>query len=387
MSLKRNVIVAAVAASLALTGTAVAGGVKYKNDDGDYVKLGGRIQLQYHNVNPDGGSSSDSLFFRRFRPYIEGSTHANWKGKFQWDMGKAGDNNEVAVKDAYMQYTGFDNIKVTVGNAKSTFSREALTSSKKQQLVERTFVGDHNYGSLDRTTGVHVTGHTASKTIEWGAQIAQAAIDPDAKKLDFDSLANRNADFNEGFVYGARVDFHPFGQLKKSQGDFKGAQKATIGVGAFAWNNDDDNNTHTDALGVSTSASKADVDSVTGFEVSAGYRIAGLSVDAEYNTFEVDTVDAAFNGGVYQNGSTTLENFAFEGGYMVLPKVVELVVGYESQDADGYADAWTRTSVGANYFVAKHDIKFQLTYRMGQNLKGVNGADEDETFLQAQYVF
>ncbi|MFQ5509625.1 MAG: porin [Leptospirillia bacterium] len=387
MSLKRNVIMAAVAASLALTGTAFAGGVKYKNADGDYVKLGGRIQLQYHSVDPKGGTNSDSMFFRRFRPYIEGSTHAGWKGKFQFDLGKAGDSNEVAVKDAYMQYKGFDNMKVTIGNAKSTFSREALTSSKKQQLVERTFVGDHNYGSLDRTTGVHVAGHNGDKNIEWSAQLAQAAIDPDAKKLDFDSLANRNGDFNEGFVYGARVDFHPFGKLKKSQGDFKGEQKATVGLGAFSWSNDDDNNTHTDAAGAATSTSKADVDSVTGMEVSAGYRNAGFSIDAQYNTFEADTVDTTFTGGIYKNGSTTLENYAIEAGYMAIPNTLEVVAGYESQDADGYADSWNRTSVGANYFVAKHDIKFQLTYRMGENLKGVIGNDENETFLQAQFVF
>ncbi len=386
MKLKSKIILAATAAAVMVTGSAYAGGVTYKDGD-KYVKLGGRIQMQYVLTDPSGGTSTDKLWFRRFRPYIEGSTHANWKGKFQFDLGKAEDTNEVAVKDAYMQYKGFDNIKVTIGNAKSTFSREALTSSKKQQLVERTFVGDHNYGSLDRTTGVHVTGHNGDKKIEWAAQLAVAAVDPDAKKLDFDSVANDAADWNQGFVYGARVDFHPLGHLKKSQGDFKGEQKATIGLGVFAWNNDSDNNSYTDATGASTSTSKADVDSVTGVEVSAGYRNAGFSVDAQYNTFNADTVDSTFTGGIYKNGTTTLENYAIEAGYMVMPKTVEVVAGYESQDADGYADAWTRTSVGANWYLHKHDIKFQLTYRMGQNLKGVNGADEDETFLQAQYVF
>ncbi len=43
--------------------------------------------------------------------------------------------------------------------------------------------------------------------------------------------------------------------------------------------------------------------------------------------------------------------------------------------------------MGVNYYVAKHDIKFQVTYRMNSNVKGVNNADEDELFAQAQYVF
>ncbi len=158
--------------------------------------------------------------------------HKDWKGKFQWDMGKTTGDNEVAIKDAYMQYKGFEDMKITVGNANFPFSREFLTSSKYQQLVERTFVGDHDYGTPDRNTGIHV-----------------------------------------------------------------------------------------------------------------------------------------------------------EGGYMVLPETLEIVAGYQFQDADNYATQWTRASVGANWFIHKHDIKLQFTYRIGKDLKGVQGSDENEAFVQAQYVF
>jgi phosphate-selective porin len=205
-----------------LTANSQAAGIKIYEKDDKYVKVGGRIQLQYHHEDPDEGSSSDDLFFRRLRPYIEGSIHKDWKGKFQFDYGKAEDDNEVAVKDAYMQYKGFSNMKVTVGNANFPFSRELLTSSKKQQLVERTFVGDHNYGTPDRNVGVHLSGHAMDmKKLTWGASVSYAMIDPDNKKLDFDTPANKKSDFNEGWMFGGRVDFHPFGMLKFSQGDFK----------------------------------------------------------------------------------------------------------------------------------------------------------------------
>jgi hypothetical protein len=36
--------------------------------------------------------------------------------------------------------------------------------------------------------------------------------------------------------------------------------------------------------------------------------------------------------------------------------------------------------VGANWFMKKHDIKFQLSYRMGENLDGVENADEEKVF-------
>ena len=71
----------------------------------------------------------------------------------------------------------------------------------------------------------------------------------------------------------------------------------------------------------------------------------------------------------------------------MINKTIEIVAGYQSQDADGYATSWDRTSVGANWFIQKHDIKVQLTSRMGENLNGVENDDEDEVFLQTQFVF
>ena len=376
----RNIIKLAVLSALTASPGAYAGGVTYKDGD-QYLKIGGRVQLQYHQVNPDGGEKTDALFFRRLRPYIEGSTHKGWKAKIQWDMGKAEEANEIAVKDAYFAYKGLKNTKIIIGNTKFPFSREALTSSKKQQLVERTFVGDHNYGTPDRNLGIHFRGHSAGKKLTWGFSGAVAAIDPDAKKLDFDTPANRNDDFNEGFIVGGRIDFHPFGQLKFSQGDFARKTRATIGVAAYSWSNDGDNNTHTPGA-----TKKADIDAVSGLEISGAFRAAGFSVDAQYNSFSADTVESGFSGGLYKNGSTTLTNAAIEGGYM-FGSTIELVAGYQTQDADGYATPWNRTSVGMNWFINRHDTKVQLTYRMGQNLNGVENQDKDELYIQGQFVF
>ncbi len=375
--------------SLLLAGfSAQAAGITVYKDAEKYVKMGGRIQMQYHQQDPDAGDTTDKLFLRRFRPYIEGSIHKDWKGKFQFDFGKADNGNEVAVKDAYMEYKGFDGVKILLGNVKTQFSREFLTSSKKQQLVERTFVGDHNYGNPDRSLGLHLQGSN-EKSLTWGATFAQADIDPDVKKLDFDSPVNRNSDFNEGWITSARVDYHPLGILKMSQGDFKGETKATIGLATYYWANDDDNNCYSDVSlkCFSSSTSKADVDEVTGFEISAAFRAAGASVDAQYNYINADTVDGSFTGGIYKNGSTDLESWAIEGGYMVMPSTLELVAGYQFLDADNYGTEWTRASFGVNWYVYEHDIKLQAAFRQNSDMNGIKGNDEDEIFVQAQYVF
>lgn len=174
--------------------------------------------------------------------------------------------------------------------------------------------------------------------------------------------------------------------MKFAQGDFDKELKTTLGAAAFTWANDDDVNTYTGDDGITTSPSRFDVDSVTGFELSGAVRIAGFSVDAEYNLFDAETVDTMATGGIFQNGETELTNWAIEGGYM-FNALFEVVAGYQEQDADGYATKWKRTSVGANWFIHKHDVKLQATYRMGQDVDGIEDNDVDEFFLQAQYVF
>ena len=390
--IRKRYFVTAVAATFLFAGAASlanAGVTVYKDDD-KYVKVGGRIQLQYRYDNPDVGESTDEVFFRRLRPYIEGSVHKDWKGKFQFDYGKADGSNELAIKDAYMQYKGFDVAKITLGNSNFPFSREFLTSSKYQQLVERTFVGDHDYGTPDRNVNLKAEGHLLENDmLGWQGAFGSASLDPDEDKLDFDTPVNKNSDFNEGWIFGGRLDFHPFGKLKFSQGDFKRTDmKATISVAGFGWWNDDDNNDNTDpATGADIGAGKPDVDKVTGFEVSGAFRYFGFSIDGEYNFFNSETVDPNVTGGLYQNGETDLKNFAFEGGYMVWADRIEIVGGYQWQDADNYADEWTRASFGLNFFIKKHDIKLQTTYRIGENIDGVKDNDEDQFFLQAQYVF
>jgi len=349
-----------------------AGITVYKKGD-KYLKIGGRIQIQYHSKD-DGVSDTDTIDFRRLRPYIEGSVHKNWKGKFQWDMAGASGNNEISIKDAYFQYRGFEGMKLTFGNALFPFSRETLTSSKKQALVERTFVGDHNYGAPGRNLGLHFTGKQGM--LNWGFSLSSASIDPSADKIDFDTPVNTNSDFNEGIIVGGRIEFNVIGRVKLSQGNFSNKHALSFAVAAYQWQNDDDN-----------IASANSLDTVNGLELSAAWRWQRFSIDAQINSFEADAVNATLTSGMYVNGSTKLEQYSVEAGYMLVPNKLEVVLGLSSQDADGYAQEWDRQSFGINYYIKKHDIKLQLTVRNNENVKGVVGNDLDEVFFQAQYVF
>ncbi|MBN1382109.1 MAG: hypothetical protein JXA41_10565, partial [Deltaproteobacteria bacterium] len=170
--LKHGMYIAMAIIVMAIMPSLTSAGVTFKDGD-KYVKLGGRIHLQYKTEDPDTGSSSDKstddLFFRRFRPEIEGSIHKDWMGKFQWDMGKAENDNELSIVDAYLRYKGLDFMTVTFFNATFPFSREVMTSSNKKQLVEASFVGNHDYGTPDHNLGMHLNGHFGKdKNITWG---------------------------------------------------------------------------------------------------------------------------------------------------------------------------------------------------------------------------
>lgn len=362
-------------------------GVEIYRDGDRYVEVGGTIQLQYDAFEPAGGDGEDDVRFRRLRPYVEASVSEDWEGKIEVDFAQAVDGDEVAVKDAWIRWTGSDRVRLTVGNQKPPFSREFLTSSKEQQLVERTFTGDHNYGSPDRMAGVRLDGG-AGDAFDWAASFGAASIDPDATKIDFDSPVTENSDFNDGWLAVGRLEYSPFGRFRPTQGDLGRTEgwKLAFAAAAFRWSNDGDNDTYT-VDGASTGAGRADLDSAVGFELSAGVRGYGFSADAQYQSIDADTVDGAFTGGLFVAGATTLEQLTFETGYTLVPRRFEIVAGWETQDADGYLDDWTRTSIGVNWFADGHKLKGQLTWRMGENLDGVPGADADEIFAQLQLTF
>jgi hypothetical protein len=308
-------------------------------------------------------------------------------GKFQIDFGKAKDSNEVAISDAYMRYKGLEAFRTTVGNLKFPFSREVLSSSSQRQLVETTFSGNRNYGTPARNLGVHLTGGFVADYLTWGASLASATLEPDVTRIRFGSPVNGGSDFNEGPMFGGRLDWHPMGYMNFNQGAFGGKARLTLGLAAYTWNNDGDNNTYTDSSGSSTSPTQADVDQVTGFEVGGAYRGGSFYFDAQYNLFSADTVDSSFTGGIYVNGGTELNNWFVRGGYMVIPSKLDLVLAYQLQDSDGYEHGWDRTSIGSNWYIRGQDIKMQLTYQIGANVNGVNGRDQKDLYLQAQYVF
>jgi hypothetical protein len=408
------------AAALVCAAPALGGITVYQEGD-KKLELGGLLQVEYVAIDPDcepgadcwidtsfstSTGTFDRTFFRRLRPYVQGTVTRHWAGKIEVDFGEAEADDELLIKDAFVEYTGFSlnesgpdgkrdrRLVLRLGNTKPPFGREFITSSSKQQLVERSIVGDHNFGTPDRALGLKLDGKTRSGRAAWGVMLGEEHHDPAAARMDFDTPVNNEADWNQGWLTAARVDFHPLGEMPYDQADFEGAEwKLTLSAGVFRWSNDDDNNPYT-LVGGGTACSatdaqecKADLDRASGVEISAGVRGRGLSVDVELHRVSGDTVDGAFTGGLYRNGTTRLDALAVEGGYMIDDEHFEVVLGWDSLDADNYNRSFERSSVGLNYYWNRHNAKASLTYRMVNDFLGNAGQDQNVLFGLAQFVF
>ena len=62
-------------------------------------------------------------------------------------------------------------------------------------------------------------------------------------------------------------------------------------------------------------------------------------------------------------------------------------VAWASLGADGYEEDWDRTTVGANWYFNEHAAKFQLNYRMNDNVFGVKDDDQDVYVAQMAFFF
>lgn len=383
--LARATGLATVAAFACAPVTATAGISLYEEGDKS-LEIGGRIQVQYMDVDPDAGGveGTDDLFFRRLRLYVEGSVTEDILGKWQVDFGSDGEDAET--KDAFIQYSGLGIGDVTIGNHYVPFSREQLTSSKRQQLVERTFVGDHDFGVPDRQLGVSLSGGNDLITYALGGY--QAGIDGSTGKVDFESRASQPNDddnFYVGNLVGGRLDYTPLGKFKYAQGAFGSEPKFGVGINAYTWSNDDDApDPDGDGIG-------EEYDEIAGAGVDAAFRAGYFSADAAFQTFEADSVDSSFTGGLIQDGTAEFDTYLLKGGYMIIPSKLEGVLSYSVLDVDGIDDADTRVGIGANWFINKYDDKIQVSYEIGSDVIDPQGntpigTDQNVLFVQFQHV-
>ena len=355
-----------LAAGLALPTLAQAGITVY--EDGErFLEVGGRVQVQYNYSDPDNGSSTDEFDIRRAWLTFDWSVAENWEARLQFQL-----DGGYSTKDAKIQYTGWDVGSLTVGNFYVPFSREELTSSKSQQLIEKTPVA--GTGSPARQIGASLSGD--SETFNWEAGLWEAGIDNDTSTIAFGSQIDGDQAY-EGKLIGGRVEIHPGGDVKFGQGNIGGTSGWEIGLNGFVWSNDDDRRAN----------AGSDYDSVNGLGIDGAWRQGGWSVDAEANMFSAETRNESFTGGIVEDGDAEVQTTSIEGGYMIVPRSWEVVAGLAAEEADAWDETETQAGVGVNHFISGNNNKLQVSLVQTADSDGVNGADVTDLYVQLQHAF
>ncbi|MEE8179824.1 MAG: porin, partial [bacterium] len=210
--------------------------------------IGGRLQTQYQLVDSD--PSTNRLLLRRARLSFQ-SQLTEWAFmKMQIEGGK----QKFTLKDAYIGFN-LKEFSVFIGQKHVPFSREALNSSKYLQMIERSRTSEF---APFRQMGVGVHGFALDKKLEYSAGIYNGAVNSSSvsnlganilskvKIYHIDAAASSD---NNKFLYAGRVDFHPFGFMKKSQSYLEDLEHPLLSLGVnFIYSDESPSSGHTSGV-------------------------------------------------------------------------------------------------------------------------------------------
>jgi hypothetical protein len=347
------------------------------------VSFSGYVQPQY-DVRTADGDSVDRTLFRRMFFTLDARPFDNWVGQFQVDAGRlVSFGDRPVVKNAYIQYTGWQDrgVTVTIGNQKPPFSRSLLTSSSRRALIERSFTGDRVYGNPGRAPMVKFEGEHQDGHLYWAAAGGASRQVPDAEFVRIDGPAETgSAGVHEGPIASGRLEIFPLGDMSREQADFaRSPLRVGLAVGTYGWWNDDDAAPQEDG--------SISLSHVHGYEISAAVRGGGAWMDAGYNRIDAEAIDPAAASGLYAQGRALLDQASIEGGYLFWQPHLEAVGMFDALTAEPFVVTWRRVTGGMNWYMRRHELKVSLMHRESFNERGVADARSHTTYLQMQFAF
>ncbi len=169
-------------------------------------KLGGRIHADASFAGDDDlvdskgkyKESSDGTAIRRARMRFEGVFDKDWLFRTEADFA----NENVAMKDVFIEYNGWSGGRLTVGQQKQNFSRELQESSNDMMFMERSLMDVLNAPVVDRAIGLNYD--TSGKN--W---VAKLGVFGDALTPERTSDTENGTAGDEGWSASSRLIYNP----------------------------------------------------------------------------------------------------------------------------------------------------------------------------------
>jgi phosphate-selective porin OprO and OprP len=318
----------------------------FKTSDGKFsLELGSRVQFRYTQDDPDGGDSTGSFRIRRAKFALSGVAYEYWKYKIQavWSGGS------TSLEDAYLQYTKNKKAQLWLGQGKVFFGRQELTSSGKQQFVDRSITSGRFAPGRDQ--GIALLGTNENKTFEYNLGVYNG------------NGRNRSSDDNSEKMIIGRAVWTPFGayKLEESSLDYPDSGKLALG-GSYLSTTEGNGPGETD---------------ITRYGIEFAYKLHGFNTVGEYYTEEADTAGV---------GSLDTDGYYVQVGYLFPNKRFEVAGRYAvvSPDVPFNADE-IETGIAFSYYLKKHDYKVQADFRNIEN--EVSNTEDREIRVQLQLAF
>ena len=118
-------------------------GLEIESKDGNFkMAMGGRLQIDAQETNNGNSVQNNArlnsgMGMRRARMHMEGTLYKDYDFKFEYDFVRGNGSTAAGITDAWMEYTGFKPVSVTVGQFKEPFSLESVTSNRYLTFTER----------------------------------------------------------------------------------------------------------------------------------------------------------------------------------------------------------------------------------------------------------
>jgi len=405
-----------------ITVSTTGGGIKMKSDNGNAFQFGGRLMWDYDNYDFDGpnigdeGDSSEAQW-RRLRFTTKGTVKKDWHYELtinfrEGEGGAANDSSDVNM--AYIKYTGFKPVTMTLGHFKEPFSLERLASSNSILTIERGMILDvvnEGHGQPENG-GFMVSGaYPEMANLNWALGI----FDDDREDEDGDdnyAITGRVA-VAPSLNFGNNSFMHLGAAFSNRERDNDRYRVRTrYGISSIGRNHECPNCRTT--LGDLPAG-----DDIMQWGLEGAFVTGPFSLQAEYVDLEVDggtafnpdgTVLERYNDleadGYYIQGAWTItgeqRRYKTSGGFFdkVKPKgpygAWELVARYEEIDveydgvrgtrADATDNEAEKMLLGLNWY-PNNNLKFMLNYIDAEGELPGQDVDADAISFRAQYAF